>query len=227
LSLQLLCSFRCAHNFAILAKSGISTVPGSVITGDIGVSPIAATAMTGFSLALDASTEFSTSGQVTGKCFGASYAPSAAMLTAAISDMEAAYTDLSSRTTSPENTGIGGSTGIGGMTFVPGVYKWTVVLNLQSDVTLSGGADDVFIFHTTGNINFATDVTVILEGGVQAKNIFWVAAMTVAVQARAHVEGIIYTYTDVTFVTGSSINGRIFAQTAVNLQMSTVAEPAC
>ena len=38
-----------AGNFVILAKSGISTVPTSAITGDIGVSPIDATAITGFS----------------------------------------------------------------------------------------------------------------------------------------------------------------------------------
>ena len=34
-----------AGDFAILAKSGISSVPNSVITGDIGVSPIAASAV--------------------------------------------------------------------------------------------------------------------------------------------------------------------------------------
>jgi hypothetical protein len=33
-----------ANNYAILAKTGITTVPASVITGDIAVSPIAATA---------------------------------------------------------------------------------------------------------------------------------------------------------------------------------------
>jgi hypothetical protein len=55
---------RSAGAFVILAKAGISTVPSSVITGDIGVSPIAATAMTGFSLIADASNTFSTSTQV-------------------------------------------------------------------------------------------------------------------------------------------------------------------
>ena len=42
-------------NFVILAKSGISTVPPSAITGDIGVSPIDSTAITGFSLTLKSS----------------------------------------------------------------------------------------------------------------------------------------------------------------------------
>ena len=34
-----------AGNFVILAKSGVSTVPNSVVTGDIGVSPITGTAI--------------------------------------------------------------------------------------------------------------------------------------------------------------------------------------
>eukprot|EP00571_Detonula_confervacea_P013713 CAMPEP_0172297048 /NCGR_PEP_ID=MMETSP1058-20130122/222_1 /TAXON_ID=83371 /ORGANISM="Detonula confervacea, Strain CCMP 353" /LENGTH=71 /DNA_ID=CAMNT_0013006153 /DNA_START=72 /DNA_END=285 /DNA_ORIENTATION=- len=36
-------TFGTAGNYTILTKSGISTVPDSVITGDIAVSPIAAT----------------------------------------------------------------------------------------------------------------------------------------------------------------------------------------
>jgi hypothetical protein len=45
-----------AGNYVILTKSGISSVPGSDITGDVAVSPIAWTAMTGFSMVLDAPT---------------------------------------------------------------------------------------------------------------------------------------------------------------------------
>jgi hypothetical protein len=41
-----------------------------MITGDIGVSPIAYTAMTGFSLVLDPSGKFATSTQVTGDAYG-------------------------------------------------------------------------------------------------------------------------------------------------------------
>src|SRR5665648_879103 len=56
-----------AGSYAILAKSGISSVPSSEITGNIGVSPVAATFITGFSLTMDASNEFATSTQVIGK----------------------------------------------------------------------------------------------------------------------------------------------------------------
>ncbi|TFK31086.1 hypothetical protein BDQ12DRAFT_729901, partial [Crucibulum laeve] len=39
-----------AANYAVLAQSGVSTVPQSHITGDIGLSPASATFLTGFSI---------------------------------------------------------------------------------------------------------------------------------------------------------------------------------
>src|SRR5580693_8781568 len=58
-----------AGNFVILAKSGISTVPTSAVTGDIGVSPIDSTGITGFSLILTAGSPYATSTQITGKAY--------------------------------------------------------------------------------------------------------------------------------------------------------------
>src|SRR5680860_63873 len=87
-------SLGSADNFMILAKSGISTTGTTAITGDIGVSPIAAIGITGFGLTMDASNTFSTSSSVDGKIYASDYtAPTPTTMTAAISDMEAAYTD--------------------------------------------------------------------------------------------------------------------------------------
>jgi hypothetical protein len=89
-----------AGDYAILAKSGISTTTGSTITGDIAVSPIAATAITGFNLALDSGGFFSTAGMLTGNAYAASYGgATAAALTTAVGDMEVAYTDSAGRST--------------------------------------------------------------------------------------------------------------------------------
>ena len=55
-----------AGDFVILSKTGITTTGVTAITGDLGISPAAATAMTGFGLALDASNTFATSSLVTG-----------------------------------------------------------------------------------------------------------------------------------------------------------------
>jgi hypothetical protein len=72
-----------AGNYVILTTAGMTNVPSSVITGDIGVSPIAGTGITGMALVLAGS--YSTSAQVTGKVFAADYAaPTPATLTTAI-----------------------------------------------------------------------------------------------------------------------------------------------
>jgi hypothetical protein len=61
-------------NYVILAKSAISTVPASVITGDMGLSPAAGSFITGFSLVVDGTGQFSTTPQVTGKVYAADFA---------------------------------------------------------------------------------------------------------------------------------------------------------
>jgi hypothetical protein len=55
---------RSAANYAILAQTGISSMPDSSVNGHIAVSPIAATAITGFSLTKASTDDFSTSMQV-------------------------------------------------------------------------------------------------------------------------------------------------------------------
>src|SRR5450759_820843 len=83
-----------AASFAILTKTGITNVPTSAITGNLGASPITAAAITGFSLIADSTNTFSISSQVTGKIYADNYAdPTPSNLTTAVSNMEAAYTD--------------------------------------------------------------------------------------------------------------------------------------
>ena len=57
-----------------------------------------ASALSGFSLTLDSSGQFSTSPQVTGKLYAASYAaPTPSTLTVAIGDMGTAFNDANGR----------------------------------------------------------------------------------------------------------------------------------
>ncbi|MHB1485014.1 MAG: ice-binding family protein [Saccharofermentanales bacterium] len=213
-----------AGNFAILAKSGISTVPDSSITGDVGVSPISSTAITGFSLILDASNQFSVSNQLTGKAYAPDYAsPTSSMLTTAVLDMQAAYSDAAGRSAEFTELYTGN---LSGRTLKPGVYKWGTGVLITSDVTLDGGPDDVFIFQIAKGITQAAGAKIILTGGIQAKNIFWQAAETVAIGTGSHFEGIILCKTNITLGTKASINGRLLAQTAVTLIMSTVVAPS-
>lgn len=72
--------------------------PQNSIAGDIGVSPAAASFLTGFSLTLDSTNTFSRSLQVVGKAFAANYAvPTPSQLTVAVLNMQTAFTDANGR----------------------------------------------------------------------------------------------------------------------------------
>jgi hypothetical protein len=211
-----------ASNYAILAKAGITTVPTSVITGDIAVSPIAKTAMTGFSFYKDVN-DNTKSTQITGFAFAASDGGTVEEdLTTAISDMETAYTDAAGRTAA---TGLKLNFEAGilaGVTLTPGIYTFGTPVSIMGDIYFRGNANDVFIIQIASNLVQAAGKRVTLVGGVQARNIFWQVAGTVAMGAGSHMEGVILVKTAVTFITGSSINGRVLTQTACALQSATV-----
>jgi Ice-binding-like/Bacterial Ig-like domain len=214
-----------AVNYVILAKTGISTVPDSVVTGDVALSPAAASFITGFSLTADPTNVFSTSPQVTGKIYAADYAvPTPSNLTTAVLDMQAAYTDAAGRPT-PDflelNTGA-----IGGLTLAPGLYKWAGTVTIPSDVTLTGSATDVWIFQIAGDLTMSSATNVFLSGGALAKNVFWQVAGAVDVGTTAHFEGIALSQTAMKLHTGASMNGRALAQSAVTLDQATVTQPA-
>jgi hypothetical protein len=207
-----------ASNYAILTKAGITNVPNSNITGDIGASPIASTAITGFSLI--ANNQYSISSQVTGKVYAANYTvPTPSNLTTAILNMEAAYRDAAGRT--PGHTEL--YTGnLSGKILSPGVYKWSTGVLINSDLNLYGDINDIFIFQIAKGLNLATGIKVILTGGVQAKNIYWQVCETVALGTGSHFEGTILAKTNITLGANASVNGRLLAQTACTLIKNTI-----
>lgn len=214
-----------AGDYGVLAKTAISSVPASTVTGDIGISPAAATFITGFSLVADATNVFATSSQLVGKAYAANHAvPTPSNLTTAISNMESAYSDAAGRPT-PDFLELG-TGNIGGLTLVPGLYKWTSTVTIPVDVVLSGGANDVWIFQTTGDLTMSAGKNVTLSGGARAKNIFWQVAGKATLGANSHFEGILMSKTDITLQTGATMNGRALAQTQVVLQQATLTQPA-
>lgn len=209
-------------DFAILAKAAISTIPTSAITGDIGVSPAAQTFITGFSLTDN--TGFATSTQVTGKVYAADQTPpTPSKMTTAISDMELAYTNGAGRV-NPDFTEL--HTGmIGTKRLTPGLYKWTTTVSASSGFELAGSATDIWIFQISGDLAIANNVNMLLSGGAQAGNVFWIVAGAVTIGTGSHMEGNILTATAIDMGTGASLLGRALAQTAVNLSMNTVVKP--
>jgi Ice-binding-like len=211
-----------AGTYAILAQSAITNIPFSAITGNLGISPAAASSITGFPLTRVGTLWLAP--EVVGEVFAADNdPPTPSDLIDAISDMQAAYDDAAGRTT-PEFTNLGAGN-IGGLTLAPGLYKWASVVSIPSDVTISGAANDVWIFQITGDLTLASGTSMILSGGAQAKNIVWQVAGFVELGTTSHAEGTMLSKTAIHLRTGASIDGRLLAQTAVTLDMVTITEP--
>jgi hypothetical protein len=208
-------NLKSASSFAVLTKSGVTDVPASVITGDVGASPI-----TGAASAL-------TCAEVTGKTYSVDAAGALpcritdpTLLTAAVKDMMTAYTDAAGRTL-PTATNLGAGE-IGGLTIAPGLYKWGTGVSISTDVTLAGGPNDVWIFQIPQTLNQATATKVVLSGGAQAKNVFWQTFGDVTIQANAQFNGVILAQTAINLKTGASVNGQLLAQTQVTLEQNVV-----
>jgi len=206
-----------AGHFVILSKSGITDVPASAVVGNIGTSPISGTA------------DHLSCAEVTGKIYAVDAAGPApcslkapSRLTTAVYDMQTAYTNAAGRRAGA--TGLGGGN-LGGLTLGPGVYKWGTSVTVPTNLTLDGDSYSVWIFQIAQNLTLADGKAVILSGHAQAQNIFWQVAGKVDLGTTSHFEGIILSKTLIAMKTGASINGRLFAQTAVTLQMNNVTAP--
>ncbi|HUH02966.1 MAG TPA: ice-binding family protein [Kofleriaceae bacterium] len=216
-----------AGSYVLLAKTGITNVTGSSITGGhLGISPAAASFVTGFSLTADSTTTFSTSPSVVapGKVYASDYGtPTPANLTAAVLEMQAAYTDAAGRTT-PDHLNLA-SGDIGGQTLAPGLYTWGSTVTIAQDVSISGGANDVWIFQISDDLDLSTDTSVLLSGGAQAKNIFWQVAGQATIHAGAHFEGVILAQTAITLQTNASMVGRALSQTLIAIDDNGITAP--
>jgi hypothetical protein len=216
-----------AGDFVILSKTGITeATPASThITGNIGTSPITGAAIT-----------LACSEMVTGTIYTVDATGPACRvvdptrLTTAISDMETAYTDAAGRTI-PDFTNLYAGI-LDGQTLVPGLYKYTTGVTIGStpgaNVTLSGGANDVWIFQISGDLTLANGSSVKLIGGALAKNVFWqVGGPTGAILGTTSTfEGNILSAKQVTIASGAVLNGRALAQTQVTLNGNTITVPA-
>jgi hypothetical protein len=216
-------NLRSAGDFIALAKTGISTTGTTSIVGNIGVSPADGTYITGFGLIMDASNTYSTSSLVTGRIYAADYTPPTPTgLTTAIGDMETAYTDAAGRT-NPTATELGAGD-VSGTTIAPGLYKWGTSLLINTGLTLTGGANDIWIFQVAGDLNVGTGAILTLAGGAQASNVFWQVAGQTTLETTSAFKGIILCQTLIEMKTGATLNGRSFAKAALTLDSNTLTQ---
>ncbi|WP_257172797.1 Ig-like domain-containing protein [Colwellia sp. M166] len=219
---------RTAGDFVILTKTGTTNVHSSAITGNMGASPITAAAMDNVFCTEITGTIYGSNAAYTGSgdvsCF-AGAAPDNTLVANAVLDMGTAYNDAAGRT-SPDFTELYAGD-ISGRTLIPGLYKWGTGVLISTDVTLTGGANDVWIFQVSGDITQADASRIILSGGAQAKNIFWQVAggAGVTIGTTAHFEGVILAEKAIVVNTGATVSGRLLAHTAVTLDQNAVSQP--
>jgi hypothetical protein len=221
-------SLGTAADYVILAKTGVSTTGTTSVVGNIGLSPAAATFITGFGLVMDASNQFATSSLVAspGRAYASDYAaPTPTTMTTAVSDMETAYTDAAGRISPAPITELGAGN-ITSMDLAPGLYKWGTGLAIDAaGVTLTGGANAVWIFQIAQDLTVANGAIVTLSGGALPQNIFWQVAGQATLGTTSNFKGIILCQTLIDLQTGAVIHGRALAQSAVTLDATTVTQP--
>ena len=235
-----------AGSFAILSGDGISNVPTSAITGDIGVSSAAGSTITGFSQPT------TTCPEITGTVYKVDASgPTCAtatiiattdptLLTAAKHDLRVAYSDAELRIL-PAPTTVSGEQG--GSTLFPGIYKSTSTLLIQSgSLTLDGQGDgnSVWIFQsgsaltTVGcgaSVPCATGGNVMLTNGANAANVYWQIGSDATIGQYTAFEGTILAFRNISIGTGARINGRLLSGAqpsgagAVTLLSNTVVRP--
>ncbi|KAK4698220.1 cell cycle checkpoint protein, partial [Phenoliferia sp. Uapishka_3] len=242
-----------AGAYTIVAQSGISTVPSSYITGDIGISPAAMTFITGFSFSsADASTP-SKSSQI----FGSAWAPETTGSSSpqAASDMIAAYNNGAAQGPATATELNGGA--LDNLNLTKGMRT----------LTLNGACGDVFVFQAaylglsqlsvlpaevfprSGAISTGANSNITLTGGLQSNSIYWIGATSLTTQVFASSDlrskellcfltlefsvlsgvssnfaGIILTATNV--VIAGTLDGAIYTQTEVALHQATITRPA-
>lgn len=210
-----------AGNYVILSEAGITTTTGTIVVGDMAVSPIYHGAITGFGTLVTTET-FQTSPMVTGKIYAADFAdPTPSQLTTAIADKNIAYADAAGRISGTTINEL--ATGaIGGKTLAAGLYKWSTAVNIVSDVTFFGASTDVWVLQIAQGLNMATGTKIVLGGRARANNIFWQVAGGAILEAGSVFNGILLSATGIVMKDGATLIGRALAETAVTLIANTV-----
>jgi len=209
------------NNFAVLSAAGITSTGShlSVITGNIGASPITAASMstvfcsemvgTGKIIGVDAA--YVGAGVGNQACFaGNPPASNKTLVDTAIADVGTAYTDAAGR--APDYTELGAGN-IGGLNLGPATYKWGTPVLIPTDLMLTGGPNDVWIFQIAQGLTVSSGVQIILAGGALPEHIFWQTFGVAAFDTTSKFKGVILSQTSVVLKTDTTLDGRALALT--------------
>ncbi len=182
-------------NLAILAGTSVSNTGGTIVTGDIGLSPGS-----------------SVGGFPPGILNGTLHINDAIANQAKL-DLTAAYNDAAGRTATDIVTLSGN---IGGLTLTPGLYKSTSSLAISSgDLTFDakGNPNAIFIIQIASSLTTTSGRQVFLAGGASASNIYWQVGSSATFGTTSVFKGIILAMQSITFNTGATLNGKALART--------------
>jgi hypothetical protein len=201
----------CAETFAVLAGSTVTSTGFSVISGNVGLSPGSATV--GFPPAIVVNGALHINDALANSGQGC---------------LTIAYNDAAGRTPVPTGPFLNpGSANIGGLTLVAGLYKFTSTASITgSNVTLTGGANDVWIFQIASNLVVGNGVHVVLSGGAQASNIFWQVGTSATNGTTPNMKRRILADQSISLNTGAVLDGRALARIgAVTFDENAVTKP--
>ena len=201
----------CAEPFAVLAGSTITSTGPSIINGDVGLS--SGSALIGFPPGIINGTQEITT-------------PIAA---AAKLCLTSAYNDGQGR--SLNAISLPGQ--LGGLTLAPGLYSNSSTSGISGTgangiLTLDaqGNANAVWIFQMGSTLTTDPATSIVLAGGAQAKNIFWIVGTSATLGTTSVFYGNILADQAITLNTGAVLNGRALARiAAVTLDASTITKP--
>lgn len=211
-------------SFAILAGSGITNVPTSVISGDVGLSPAAGSFITGLTCAEVSGTIYAV--DATGlPCF----VNNPGLLTTAKNDLTTAYLNAEGQTQTGDITGVN----LAGQTLGPGVYNSTssILISGPTPLTLdgAGNADSVFILRAAAGSDLTVAATsrVVFTNGAQPCNVFWKVQSAFLQNTGFTFVGTIFALTQITLTSNITVQGRLLARNAdVTLIQDTITRPA-
>ena len=198
---------RTAGNFTLLGGSAISstaTVGTTVANGNVGLSPTAESAITGFPPAAITNGAIIATGAATAQ---------------ARTDLISAAAGLAAMTPSANLTGLN----LGGMTLAPGVYSFSNTAFLTGTLTLDAqGQNNVaWVFQIGSSLATSASSTVtFINFGSNAGNdlgVFWNAGTTIGLGDSNLVAGNYLAGTSITFGNLAHGGGRALAQTAITL----------
>ncbi len=184
-----------AAPFAVLAGTAVTSTGASSLTGELGISPASAAAVTGFP---------------PGTVSGAIHAADPVAVQAKV-DLATAYTVAAGLpATATHGT-------LGGLTLVGGVYNaGGAVMGLTGTVTLDGQNDpsSVWVFQATSALTTDSASRVELINGASACNVFWQVTSSATLGSGSTFAGTIMALTSITMASGVTVNGRAMARNA-------------